>query len=78
MTFNNDWAPVEKAAHRPTIVYCSGTNSSGRADAISSGALAVALELRAALVAFDFVGSGGSDDGVTWTRLKNRTHLGEE
>jgi pimeloyl-ACP methyl ester carboxylesterase len=59
------WAPVEKAAHRPTIVYCSGTNSSGRADAISSGALAVALELRAALVAFDFVGSGGSDDGVT-------------
>ena len=38
------------------------TNLRGRSDAISSGALTIACELRCALVAVDFLGSGGSQD----------------
>ena len=47
------------------VVYCSSTASSGRVDAVASGALTLCCELGCALVAFDFLGSGGSDDAAS-------------
>jgi hypothetical protein len=59
------WHPGTGTRHmgeHDVVVYCSSTRSSGRSDAISSGALTICCELRCALVAVDFLGSGGSQD----------------
>ena len=59
------WHPGTGTRHmgeHDVVIYCSSTRSSGRSDAISSGALTIACELRCALVAVDFLGSGGSQD----------------
>ena len=59
------WHPGTGTRHmgeHDVVVYCSSTRSSGRSDAISSGALTICCELRCALVAVDFLGSGGSHD----------------
>ena len=50
------WEPgcgTTKMGEHDVVVYCSSTRSSGRSDAISSGALTIACELRCALIAVD-------------------------
>jgi len=58
------WRPGGSDHHKrgelDVVIYCSSTRSSGRSDAVSSGALTICCELRCALIAVDFLGSGGS------------------